>query len=136
MNQAGTLFLLICFILWMPFGCIAYIFAPNSKVGRFMSLPCIKFITLTTSYLCFIAMIIFTSLQFASDQKMAVSFSSLFPMYVQNFTNYSSNENLKYRFVASDFYLRRTTINDLDIVIVIWLLGKLTWITDQWISHQ
>lgn len=89
-----------------------------------MSQPCIKFVTHTTFYVVFIALIIVSSLQFAEVEKNAVKFSDFYPKFVDNFTSYVNNSNLKYKFFDSDFYIRPSFPSNIDIVITIWVIGK------------
>lgn len=88
-----------------------------------MSLPCIKFITFTTSYLAFIGMLIASSILFEEEEKNREKFSISYPQYFENYTQYFKNNNLTYRFETSDFYIRKNDVNNLDIAICVWLIG-------------
>ncbi len=123
MNDAASIFLLIAFIFWIPFGCFAYIIAPKSKIGRFMSLPFIKFITLTTSYLFFILFVVINNLSYAYNLQNSQRFSTLYPLYANNFSAYTNNQNLTYRFESDDFYIRMDNASTYDIIIIVWLIG-------------
>ena len=89
-----------------------------------MCLPFIKFFSYSISYLAFIGMIIAASLQFPEDQRLRERFSSVYPHYKENFTKYTENHELTYRFEAPDFYFRSSKPYNIDMAICLWLLGK------------
>ena len=89
-----------------------------------MSQPSVKFISHFASYVVFICMIITSNLNFASEEHHLVRFSEKFEHYFENFTNYIENDDLIYRPKFSDFYLRPSFPNELDIVISVWILGR------------
>ena len=93
------------------------------KLGKFLSQPCIKFITHSSAYFVFIILITVSSLQFASDVKFAAKFSDSYPTLVENFTKYVNNDNLLYRFMQKDFYMRSTFPGNLDFVITLWIIS-------------
>lgn len=126
MNNLIFSLLFICFIFVLPFLIVIYIFAPKTKAGNFMTQPCIKFITHTTFYGVFIALIIVSSLQFANEETRIEKFSTRYPSYYENFTNYMSNQQLKYKFFEFDFYIRSSFPSNIDIAITIWIVG-LAW---------
>ncbi|CAF0718901.1 unnamed protein product [Brachionus calyciflorus] len=126
MNNLFFSLLFICFIFFLPFLIVIYMIAPKTKAGNFMTQPCIKFITHTTFYAVFIALIIVSSLQFASEENKLQKFSSLYPSYYVNFTNYINNENISYKFFESDFYIRPSFPSNIDMVLTIWIIG-LAW---------
>ena len=70
-------------------------------------------------------MIIVSSLQFAAEEEQRVRFSTQYSNYASIFSNYSLNENLQYRFNVTDFYIRGSFPSNLDIVINIWIIGKI-----------
>ena len=88
-----------------------------------MRLPCIKFITFTLSYTLFIVMMVIVSLRLQQDYSTYEKFSHSYPNFFENYTNYFENKNLSIRFGASDFFIRNTIPNSLDLVVCIWLFG-------------
>ncbi len=89
-----------------------------------MQLPCIKFINYLLTYLIFIA-ILLTSVLYKPPEKFHRNkFSVEFPLHVSTFKNYSKNKDLKYRFIGEDFYMRKNTPYFLDVLAIVWLLGK------------
>lgn len=68
-------------------------------------------------------MIIVSSLQFAGEEKNRPKLSKLYPQYAELFSNYTSNANLVYRFVAPDLHVRSSFPSNLDIAINIWIIG-------------
>src|SRR5689334_331159 len=92
-----------------------------------MSLPCIRFVSFTLSYLTFIILITASSLQFAANEKYTKSrLSQSFPDQFQNYyVNYSQRTDLAIKFPTNDFYIRHSTPLRLDIAICIFILGFL-----------
>ena len=94
------------------------------QLASFMCLPCIKFMCNVLSYILFVVLVITASLEFASAEIGRDKFSEVYSIYLENYTAYANNEELKYRFETSDFYIRRNTPTYVDIVFCIWLLGS------------
>lgn len=90
-----------------------------------MSLPCIKFVSFTVSYIVFACMVVLSSLRFGENYSNLEQFSRTYPERFENYTNYFENPHLKYRFVVKDFFIRPNEPNILDLLICIWLLGIL-----------
>jgi hypothetical protein len=89
-----------------------------------MQQPCVKFLSHTVTYLAFIIMIIVSSVQFSEEQKNMMKFSKLVDSKYDNYTNYFIRNDLKYKFEAGDFYIRRDDPSELDIAITIWIIGE------------
>lgn len=70
-------------------------------------------------------MIICEYLQFDHDDKVYVKFSDLFPNFTSYMGVYSKRTDLKYHIDFSDFVIREFQPSTLDIVICIWILGKI-----------
>jgi hypothetical protein len=122
MNQMLALLVYFCFIISIPVLAIGYIIAPNSKIGRFMSLPIIKFISNVASYITFIGLIIGSSIEFVYVETTKIKFSTVFPGYYHNYTEYIES-NLTFKFDTPDFYIRSNKPSNLDILICIWVVG-------------
>ena len=88
-----------------------------------MSLPFIKFISYTISYIVFIGILVASSNQFEIDESNRVKLSILHKKYFVNYTSYTKDKKLTYRFQASDMYLRSDTPTEIDIIICAWLIG-------------
>ncbi|CAF0714386.1 unnamed protein product [Brachionus calyciflorus] len=121
-HKVLIILLIIAFIFFIPFGSMIFIILPRSKFGKFMSLPCIKFLTFTISYILFISMLIYNGIQFDNEEKSRLKFSQTYPEQFENFTQYFEAD-LKIKFEARDFYIRKSQPNNLDLAICIWLLG-------------
>ena len=121
---------IICFILihciLLPINSLIYIVHPNCKIGKFMNLPCVKFISHLASYLSFISMVIASNLRFANEEKRLERFSLKYSDYFSNFTEYAEKVDLVYQVDFQDFYIRPYKPSDLDVLITIWVLGQ-TW---------
>lgn len=145
-NEYLIALMIISFMFFVPFGSLIYIAAPKSKVkisvpflqiylfkifkfvnlikvGKFMHLPCIKFISFTISYIIFLVLIIATSLRLDYDFSTFIQFSKVYPDRVLNYTDYIKNEAISIRFIPTDFYLRSDSPVTLDLVVCIWLFG-------------
>ena len=94
------------------------------KAGRFMKQPCIKFITFILTYLFFLGILLATSLYTTGEKIERVKFSEGYSSYLANFTHYTGNEHLKYRFIAEDFYIRVNKPFTIDLIACIWFFGK------------
>lgn len=125
MNKILAVFTSLGFMCILPFIYLIYIFAPNLKICKFVTQPCIKFVAQTISYFIFIAMIIVSSLQFAQEIKQSQNFLGLprYANYTNIYLNYFNNTRLKYRFPVHDFYMRSSFPNNLDIAITLWIFG-------------
>lgn len=104
------------------------------KVGKFMSLPCVKFITFITSYLLFISMLVANGIQFDYDETNNLKFSETYPQFFDNFTNYF-NSDLTYKFEVNDFYIRKNKPSKLDYAVCVWLIGLLFREIKKMIEH-
>ena len=124
MNKIQVFFLFICYIFFMPIGSIIYMVMPYSKVGKFMSLPYIKFITNILSYLLFIVLIVISSLKDPDNERHRDKFSVIYRDRVDIFEHYVENHDLIYRFHVNDFYFRKDEPFVVDIIICVWLLGN------------
>ncbi|RNA03569.1 Short transient receptor potential channel 6 [Brachionus plicatilis] len=126
MNKLVVLLLIVFFIFILPFNIIIYIFAPQSKFGKFMYQPCIKFLSHTIAYLIFITLLIISSVQFAVEQKNTIKLSQhLTENFFKNYSTYMSKNDLKYKFDFEniDFSIRRDSPSVIDITITIFIVG-------------
>lgn len=88
-----------------------------------MGLPCVKFVTFTTSYIAFVVLLVLSSLRVEQRDLDEGRFSELYNESYEKYLIYHENENLTYKFFPKDFYIRSTTPSSIDIVVCIWLLG-------------
>jgi hypothetical protein len=123
MNKITTFFLFVAYTFFMPIGSFIYMALPKSKIGLFMSLPYIKFVTFTISYLFFILLILISSLQLPEKEKQTHKFSEVFHDRLDLFEHYVENHELTYRFEVNDFHIRPHHPFVVDIIICVWLLG-------------
>lgn len=69
-------------------------------------------------------MIIVSSLDLSeTSENDLIKFSVAYSDYMQNYTDYIENVNIRHRFEPTDFYIRNHKPNYLDIAICIYLLG-------------
>ena len=118
-----VMLLLFGFLVFSPFLLVAYMFAPKSKITKFMSNPCVKFVSHSLSYIVFIIIIVISSTKFADFESSTQKFSSIFPKYTSNMTDYVNRSDLGYRYFNNDFYLRPSAPGYLDVILTIWIVG-------------
>jgi len=109
------------------------------KIGKFLSLPIIKFISHFASYLTFILIVITYNLQLVSDGTHLSMFSENFPYFSSNFSAYTDREDLYYVIPFDDFYIRPNFPSSIDIILSIWIIGKFLLFhlfLSAYISHQ
>jgi hypothetical protein len=128
MNPIIIILLTVLHVLTLPLTSLIYIIAPNSKVGKRMSQPCIKFITHTSSYLFFIGMVIGS---YFITETSPGRFTTANPLY--NLSDYPVNnatfvayvqKNLNIKVSFCDFYIRINQPHPLDVIISVWVIGK------------
>jgi hypothetical protein len=143
MNSFFIFMLIILHVVLLPMTSLFFIFLPDSKVlfsfynklyslfplfsfkiGKFLSLPIIKFISHFASYLSFILIVITYNLQFVSDGTHLARFSENFPYFFSNFSAYTEREDLYYVIQFDDFYIRPNSPSLLDIILSIWIIGE------------
>ena len=90
-----------------------------------MKQPCIKFVTFLLTYLVFVGILLASSLNTYGEKIKRAKFSTEYPFYLENFTHYATSEQLKYRFIAEDFYIRVNKPFTIDIIACIWFFGKI-----------
>ncbi|CAF0993566.1 unnamed protein product [Brachionus calyciflorus] len=123
MNQIIRLVFFICIILSMPILSLSYIIVPQTRLGKLIRQPCIKFILCVTSYVFLVIFMILSSIELDFDEINQRQFSTNYPIFYNNFTSYVTNKNLTYRFDVNDFYIRSTKPSLVDLLISIWILG-------------
>ncbi|GFS11084.1 short transient receptor potential channel [Elysia marginata] len=67
---------LVLFLPAIPFMCVLYIIAPGSKFGAIMRCPVTKFITHTTSHMCFLILLAAATFRI-TESNVAITNSSL-----------------------------------------------------------
>ena len=65
-----------------------------------------------------------SSLQFSNEEKNRKRFSNEYPDYAALFVNYSNDSTLHLKPDFNDFYIRPTQPSRLDIVIIVYVIGK------------
>ncbi len=101
----------------------------QKQIGKFLSLPCVKFISHFASYLIFISMIVASNLGSSYDEMSLIQFSIEYG--AENFSYYTSyiNKTSLNPPLFRDFLIRPSQPNGIDIVISIWIIGKLVLLT-------
>jgi hypothetical protein len=103
------------------------------KIGKFMSQPCVKFVSHTASYIAFISMIIASSVQYSFNESGHVNFSQVVSPDVYNaYRRFSVNSTTSAaataittmcKFNFEDFVLRKSTPHALNLTLTIWVAG-------------
>ncbi|KAL3860515.1 hypothetical protein ACJMK2_010634 [Sinanodonta woodiana] len=109
-------------LILYPFMCVIYLFAPKSKVGRFLSVPCIKFIGHTLSFFSFLTIIFASSILEMASSNINISELDPIGAHYRNFQLNSSH--LRFQF-PSDFKLRAFELQPINILLTLWILGML-----------
>ena len=127
MNPTIILLLILLHILLLPVTSLFYIFSSQSKIGRYMSQPAIKFISHFASYLIFIGMIITTYFQYSLEEENGEdkNFNTHFKNYSKDLEEYSKRTDILIHLDFNDFVMRQHQPNRLDIIISIWIIGNL-----------
>ncbi|XP_052717525.1 short transient receptor potential channel 7-like isoform X3 [Crassostrea angulata] len=101
-----------------PLLAILYIFAPHSKVGRFLQYPCIKFIGHAMSFVTFLIMILISSAEGTTD----LSRMSSFPGPYRHYLWYKNHSRLT---LPEDFVVRTCRPEVIQIGLSLWIIGML-----------
>jgi hypothetical protein len=111
MNPCIIAVLVLSHLIFLPFSTLFYVLAPNCKIGKFIQLPCVKFISHFASYLVFIALIIASIVDYPSQFSQVERFSnsSRFYEFYASFTVYINNTNLSIKPIFTDFFVRPST---------------------------
>ena len=70
-------------------------------------------------------MVIASNIRFTLIEKRLERFSCSHSELFENFTNYINTTELKFQPQFNDFYIRPNAPSDLDLLISLWVLGKL-----------
>ena len=135
MRMIVKISLVLVHLITLPFTSMIFLISPDSKIGKFLSLPCVKFISHFASYLVFIFMIIAANLGFASEVNSLVNFAvngdddhsngALFPDWViANYSAYVRNKLVNHP-PFTNFTIRPSSPSALDIIITIWICGHI-----------
>nr|XP_034338793.1 short transient receptor potential channel 3-like isoform X1 [Crassostrea gigas] len=101
-----------------PLLAILYIFAPHSKIGRFLQYPCIKFIGHAMSFVTFLIMILISSAEGTTD----LSRMSSFPGPYRHYLWYKNHSRLT---LPEDFVVRTCRPEVIQIGLSLWIIGML-----------
>ncbi|KAL3860514.1 hypothetical protein ACJMK2_010633 [Sinanodonta woodiana] len=121
-NRLNTSLAVLFVLIMYPFMCMIYMFAPKSRVGCFLRVPCIKFIGHTMSFLCFLAIIFASSILQMPSSKLNIS--ELDPLGAHYEEFYPNTTQLGFQF-PPDFKLRSFQLQPINLVLPLWILGML-----------
>ncbi|XP_033739855.1 short transient receptor potential channel 3-like [Pecten maximus] len=119
-----------CFIPCIPVMCVAYVMAPNTKAGSVMRCPVTKFITHTTSHMCFLVLLAAATFRLTES---GVSITSTREMNSPAFVHLSHEEKIQ-SLMKETLRPSSTLLTHVQICIVFWILGLL-WIECKQIYH-
>ncbi|RUS82324.1 hypothetical protein EGW08_009914, partial [Elysia chlorotica] len=123
LNGFWQLFYLVLFLPAIPFMCILYIIAPASKFGAIMRCPVTKFITHTTSHMCFLILLAAATFRI-TESTVAITNST--DIYHQRYAHLSYEEKAQ-SLLKETLRPASTLITHVQLCIVFWILGLL-WI--------
>ncbi|XP_076452337.1 short transient receptor potential channel 7-like [Babylonia areolata] len=114
---------LLLFIPIIPFLCVAYVFVPGGKIGAIMRCPVTKFITHTTSHMCFLVLLAAATFRITESDVTITDTSELTDVRYKSLTKDEKIQSL----LKETLRPASTLITHVQICIVFWILGLL-WI--------
>ncbi|XP_074649130.1 short transient receptor potential channel 7-like [Tubulanus polymorphus] len=109
------------FVPIVPFLCLAYLFAPNSKLGSWMRCPVTKFITHTISHLCFLVLL--AAATFRLEEKY-FPITTTMDFHSERYGHLSQREKTE-SLMKETLRPASTLITHVQICIMFWILGLL-----------
>ncbi|VDI51110.1 Hypothetical predicted protein [Mytilus galloprovincialis] len=113
----------ILFLPTIPFIALSYIIAPNTKLGAVMRCPVTKFITHTTSHVCFLILLAAATFRLAES---GISITSTKEFTDPAFIHLSKDEKIN-SLLKETLRPANTLLTRVQFCIVFWILGLL-WI--------
>ncbi|XP_064608787.1 short transient receptor potential channel 7-like [Liolophura sinensis] len=113
----------ILFIPLIPFFCVIYVFAPNSKIGAIMRCPVTKFMTHTMSHMCFLILLAAATFRITES---GVSMTSTDDLSDPRYKHLAKEEKIE-SLLKETLRPANTLLTHVQICIVFWILGLL-WI--------
>ncbi|KAL8607311.1 hypothetical protein ACOMHN_039461 [Nucella lapillus] len=123
MNGLMQFIYLLLFIPVIPFLCVAYVFVPGGKVGAIMRCPVTKFITHTTSHMCFLVLLAAATFRITESD---VSISDTSELMDPRYKSLTKDEKIQ-SLLKETLRPASTLITHVQICIVFWIMGLL-WI--------
>ncbi|KAH9513132.1 Short transient receptor putative channel 3 [Bulinus truncatus] len=114
---------LLLFLPAIPFMCVLYIIAPGSKFGAIMRCPVTKFITHTTSHMCFLILLAAATFRI-TESNVAITRSEDLNSTI--YVHLSKEEKIQ-SLLKETLRPANTLMTNVQICIVFWVLGLL-WI--------
>lgn len=147
MNPLVIILLSCLHVFLLPITSIFYIIFPRSKViylskncffflnikisifkvGQYLSLPSIKFISHFVSYIVFVIFIIVSSFTRETlETQVSMLKNTKSPIFHHNetFVHYVSRSDLKIHLNFSDIFVRPTGTLYIDLLITVWVVGN------------
>ncbi|KAK7491231.1 hypothetical protein BaRGS_00017502 [Batillaria attramentaria] len=114
---------LILFIPIIPFLCVIYVFVPGGKIGAIMRCPVTKFITHTTSHMCFLVLLAAATFRITESD---VTIQETSELHDPRYSSLRQEEKVQ-SLLKEKLRPASTLITHVQICIVFWILGLL-WI--------
>ncbi|XP_076459396.1 short transient receptor potential channel 7-like isoform X2 [Babylonia areolata] len=114
---------LLLFIPLIPFLCVTYVFVPGGKIGAIMRCPVTKFITHTTSHMCFLVLLAAATFRITES---GVTITDTNELTDPRYKALSQDEKIQ-SLLKETLRPASTLITHVQICIVFWILGLL-WI--------
>ncbi|KAK3600930.1 hypothetical protein CHS0354_004139 [Potamilus streckersoni] len=103
-----------------PLLAIVYWFAPTTRAGEFLRIPCIKFIGHTMSFVCFLVMILTSSITEHPSSEVTIA-----QVLNKSYTEYKISARAANLSMPDDFKLRTFEPQIINLMLTIWILGML-----------
>ncbi|XP_025087997.1 short transient receptor potential channel 3-like isoform X2 [Pomacea canaliculata] len=123
LNGLMQLIYLFLFIPVIPFLCVSYVFVPSGKIGAIMRCPVTKFITHTTSHMCFLVLLAAATFRITESDVTLTDTSEL---HDARYASLEIEEKVQ-SLLKETLRPASTLITHVQICIVFWILGLL-WI--------
>nr|XP_022328099.1 short transient receptor potential channel 3-like [Crassostrea virginica]XP_022328100.1 short transient receptor potential channel 3-like [Crassostrea virginica] len=113
------IFIVLGISMMFPFLSVFYWLAPSTKAGKWIEIPCIRFIGHTTSFLMFLTLILISTLAEGASDTNKLSF--FLPIHEK----YSWYKNQSSQALPSDFAIRTYSPDIVTFLLSLWIVGML-----------
>ncbi|KAL8623911.1 hypothetical protein ACOMHN_054252 [Nucella lapillus] len=121
LNVPMQILYLLLFLPLIPFLCVTYVFVPGGKIGAIMRCPVTKFVTHTTSHMCFLVLLAAATFRITES---GVTITDTAELTDPRYKALSKDEKV-HSLLKETLRPASTLITHVQICIVFWILGLL-----------